>query len=105
MSVGFWIRPCCRFWTPSLAGPLPATICAVWLRRLSALTWSSVVPDGRKLVLCLVPPQKQAELEARVGRSVRGDQANDWTETQVRRLREFFGLVEERVARPGRLQR
>ena len=54
--------------------------------------------EGRRLVLSLLPRQKRTELEARVGGSVRADCAGDWTETQVQALRDFFGLVEERVA-------
>ena len=53
--------------------------------------------DGRRLVLRLVPEQKRIELEGRVGRSIRPTASADWTETEVRLLRDFFGLVEERI--------
>ena len=57
-------------------------------------------PSGRSLVLSLVPMQKRAELEGRVGRSMHPAGASDWTEAEVRRMRDFFGLVEERIAPP-----
>ena len=56
--------------------------------------------DGRRLVLRLVPENKRAELEARVGRGVHPAGSGDWTEAEVRKLRDFFGLVEERIV-PG----
>ena len=57
--------------------------------------------DGRRRVLGAIPRHKRAELEERVGRSVRADRAGDWTETQVLALRDFLGLVEEQVVPPG----
>ena len=57
--------------------------------------------EGRRLVLSLVTPQKQAELEGRVGRSLKTDRVGDWTAAQVQGLRGFFGLVEERVLPPA----
>ena len=98
-----------RFLDPSVLSVLDAifggTLAGDDLRRVAQTVVSFDVVlgtrEGRKLVLSLVPPQKQAELEARVGRSLQGDQANDWTETQVRGLRDFFGLVEERAAAPA----
>lgn len=57
---------------------------------------------GRHLVLRLIPEQKRAELEARVGRSsVAAESASEWSDSEVRRLREFFGLVEERIIPPA----
>ena len=56
---------------------------------------------GRRLVLSLIPERKRAELETRVGRPVAAAGASDWTESEVRRLRDFFGLVEERVVPPA----
>ena len=53
--------------------------------------------DGRRLVLSFIPEQKRAELEARVGLSIYTADASDWTEVEVRRMRDFFGLVEERI--------
>ena len=52
---------------------------------------------GRRLVLNLIPKPKRAELVARVGRNIDTDSASKWTESEVRRLRDFFGLVEERI--------
>ena len=56
---------------------------------------------GRRLVLNLIPERKRAELEARVGRTIAAAGASDWTESEVRRLRDFFGLVEERIVPPA----
>ena len=56
---------------------------------------------GRRLVLDLIPERKRAELEARVGRTVASAGTSDWTESEVRRLRDFFGLVEERIVPPA----
>ena len=55
---------------------------------------------GRSLVLDLVPEAKRAELEARVGRSINPDHARDWSDTEVTRLRDFFGLIEESLPPP-----
>ena len=57
--------------------------------------------EGRRLVLHLIPEQKRAELETRVGRVVAAAGASDWTESEIRRLRDFFGLVEERLVPPA----
>ena len=56
---------------------------------------------GRRLVLNLIPEWKRDELEARVGRKIGAAGASDWTESEVRRLRDFFGLVEERIVPPA----
>ena len=56
---------------------------------------------GRRLVLNLIPERKRAELEARVGRTVASAGTSDWTESEVRRLRDFFGLIEERIVPPA----
>lgn len=56
--------------------------------------------DGRTLVLNLIPDQKRTELESRAGRSV-SDGIGDWTDAEVRRARDFFGLVEERISHPA----
>ena len=55
---------------------------------------------SRRRVLSLIPEQKRAELEARVGRSVAAASASDWSDPEVRQLRDFFGLVEERIVPP-----
>ena len=57
--------------------------------------------EGRRLVLGLIPEQKRADLEARVGRSVAAASAGEWSESDIRRLRDFFGLVEERIVPPA----
>ena len=56
--------------------------------------------EGRRLVLDLMPEQKRPELEARAGRVITAAGASEWTESEVRRLRDFFGLVEERIIPP-----
>ena len=53
--------------------------------------------DERKQVLDLIPEQKRSELESRVGRSIHPSDSGDWTDAEVRLLRDFFGLVEERI--------
>ena len=55
---------------------------------------------GRRLVLTLIPQEKRAELEDRVERSISPEKADDWTEVEIRRIRDFFGLVEERILAP-----
>ena len=58
--------------------------------------------EGRRRVLSCVPEQKRAELEVRIERSIYTYTAgaDNWTEVEVRRMRDFFGLVEERIAPP-----
>ena len=53
--------------------------------------------EERRHVLGLIPEQKRSELESRVGRSIYPSDSSDWTEAEVRSLRDFFGLVEERI--------
>ena len=98
-----------RFLEPSVLSVLDAifggTIAGDDLRRVTRTIVSFDVllgtQEGRKLVLRLMPRQKRAELEARVGRSIHADLAGDWTEVQVQVLRDFFGLVEERLVPPA----
>ena len=52
---------------------------------------------GRALVLELVPEQKRAELQARVERSICPRLAQAWSDPEIRLLRDFFGLIEERL--------
>ncbi|MCY3858547.1 MAG: DEAD/DEAH box helicase family protein [Gammaproteobacteria bacterium] len=54
--------------------------------------------DGRRLVLSLIPVQKRGELEARVDRSIEPSQANSWTNPEITRLRDFFGLMDEQLS-------
>lgn len=58
-------------------------------------------PEGRKLVLSLIPERKRTELEMRVCRSVYTEREGAWTEGETRRLQEFFGLLEERLVVPA----
>lgn len=51
---------------------------------------------GRKRVMRLIPDKKKAELEDRVGRDIAT--VDDWGEAEIRTVRDFFGLVEERIA-------
>ena len=55
---------------------------------------------GRRLVLSLVPDEKLAEMKVRVGRSIRPADSSNWTEVEVGRIRDFFGLIEERIVPP-----
>ena len=55
---------------------------------------------GRRLVLGLVPEVKRAELSVRVERSINPSHARSWSDSEVARLRDFFGLVEERLTPP-----
>ena len=57
--------------------------------------------EGRGLILNLIPEQKRPELRSRVGRSILPADADDWAEAEVRLLRDFFGLVEERLVQPS----
>ena len=54
--------------------------------------------EGRRLVLDLVFGPKRTELEARVGRGI--DTSRSWTEDEVNRARDFFGLIDERIVPP-----
>ena len=69
------------------------------LRRAARTTISldEVLRDEakRELVLQLLPDGKRAELELRSGRGVHLADRREWTDAEVQRLREFFGLVED----------
>ena len=56
--------------------------------------------DGRKLVLELIPQEKRPELRDRVGRDIEPYNAGLWDEQEVRRLKEFFDVEDERLAQP-----
>ena len=56
---------------------------------------------GRQQVLSLIPEGKRAELESRVGRRIYTEREGLWTEAETRRLRDFFGLLEERLVLPA----
>ena len=53
--------------------------------------------QGRELVLSLIPEEKRRELERRVARRVYPDGGGRWSEAEIWRLRDFFGLAEERL--------
>lgn len=57
--------------------------------------------DGRRLVLNLLPKEKYMELEDRIGRKVSSECVTDWNESEVQRMRDFFGLIEERIVPIG----
>ena len=53
--------------------------------------------EGRQSVLGLVPQRKRGELESRVQRRIYNGSTTDWTEAQVKRLRDFFGIIDDEV--------
>ena len=53
---------------------------------------------GRRLILSLIGDPKRTELEHRVGNVI--DTSGAWTEREIGFAREFFGLLDENVARP-----
>ena len=54
--------------------------------------------SGRQLVLGLIPEQKQAELRDRLQRGVDDDvTTSDLTETELTKLREFFGIFDDKI--------
>ena len=57
-------------------------------------------PQSRRFILNLVPEQKRIELENRIGRNIYATDADEYTEAEVQRIRDFFGLVEERIVPP-----
>lgn len=54
--------------------------------------------ECRRSVLDLVSDPKRTELEDRVGRGV--GTSRSWTDGEVNRARDFFGLIDERIAPP-----
>ena len=97
-----------RFFNPSVLSVLDALfagqIAGRDLRRVAValVDLHALLGDakGRQLVLDLVPNTKRAELESRVERSIDPRLAHGWSDPEVRRLRDFFGLVEERLTLP-----
>lgn len=97
-----------RFVDPSMLSVMDALfggrVGGSTLRRMVCATvdFDVTIEDraGRELVLSLIPRQKLDELERRVERGIRPVDADGWTEGEIRRLREFFGLVEERLVVP-----
>jgi len=57
-------------------------------------------PQSRQNILKLIPIEKQAELEERIGHKIYQASSFDWSEGEVTRLLEFFGLVEEEILHP-----
>ena len=55
-------------------------------------------PQERERVLSLVPSTKRPELEARIGRRLGTPSTQQrWTHSEVRRLLDFFGLLDEQL--------
>ena len=54
-------------------------------------------PAERKKVVSLVPSSKRAELEGRIGRSLRAPSQSQWTTAEVSRLVDFFGLLDDPI--------
>lgn len=54
-------------------------------------------PVGRRQILAQLPGNKRLELEERIGRNIRPSAAQDWSDAEIRGLRDFFGLMEERT--------
>ncbi|MDE2822595.1 MAG: DEAD/DEAH box helicase family protein, partial [Chloroflexota bacterium] len=57
-------------------------------------------PAGRRLVLSLIPAQKRAELRDRTGRDIRPQKADNWSKSELHRLRGFFGIADEEHTPP-----
>ena len=53
------------------------------------------VDEGRGLILGLLQERKRAELEVRIGRNIVS--RSGWTEAEILRARDFFGLMEEKI--------
>ena len=94
-----------RFFDPSVLVILDAifggSIAGESLRRVARTVVDFDVligeAEGRKLILSFIPERKSAELEERIGRSIDPADADTWSRAEVRLLRDFFGLVEERI--------
>ena len=54
-------------------------------------------PQERRKVISLVPPSKRPELEARIGRHLGTPSPQQWTNAEVARLLDFFGLLDEPI--------
>ena len=52
----------------------------------------------RNDILILLSDKKRAELEIRVGRKIGDSSGNNWSDAEIREVRDFFGLVDERLA-------
>lgn len=52
---------------------------------------------GRRQILAQLPGNKRLELEERIGRQIHCSVAEDWSGSEIRSLRDFFGLMEERT--------
>ena len=52
----------------------------------------------RQAILALLHDSKRVELEARIGRNI--NTSSDWTQSDISRVHEFFGLLDERIAPP-----
>ena len=59
--------------------------------------------DQRDKILNLIPKQKRAELEDRIGRNIYPVDKYDWTSKEMKSLRDFFGLVGEKISAPNKV--
>lgn len=59
-------------------------------------------PEGRSLILSLLPEDKRSEFATRVGRDPNPAQTSGWTRSELDRALDFFGLYEERISAPER---
>lgn len=57
-------------------------------------------PAGRRLVLSELTERKRAELALRLQCDALPSTSDGWRESEIRELRDFFGLLEEQTARP-----
>ena len=93
-----WIHASCRSLDAIFGGELDGED----LRRvaLTLVDFDVLLQElaGRRTILALIPDEKRAELEAYVGRDISPSAAAGWNGAEVRRIQDFFGLVEERLA-------
>ena len=54
--------------------------------------------DSRGIILDLIPKNKRGELEARTGIAIYQENSKKWGKDEIRSLRDFFGLIEEKIA-------
>ena len=57
-------------------------------------------PDGRRNVLAQLTESKRAELASRIQRDVEPSGPESWSDSEIRELRDFFGLMEEQAVPP-----
>jgi superfamily II DNA or RNA helicase len=57
-------------------------------------------PAGRQLIFTFLPDGKRAEFAMRVGREANQAHTEDWTQAEIGRALDFFGILEERIPPP-----